>query len=71
MSEATSAPAKTVVEVSTEIHQRLREGASQSSNSMKRFSALLLDYALAKFEGGEIVLREPTIEEVSSEEGEP
>ena len=68
MSEAAPAPIKTVVEVSADIHQRLRDGASQSSNSIKRFSALLLDSALGKFESGEIVLREPAIEEVANEE---
>jgi hypothetical protein len=60
-------PVKTVVEIQPETHLRLREGAARTSNSLKRFTALLLDYALAKFEAGEIALREPTIEEVPTE----
>lgn len=58
-----AAPIKTVVEITTSTHQRLREGAGQTSNSLKRFTTLLLDYALAKFEAGEITLREPVVEE--------
>lgn len=70
MSAEATAPTKSVVEVPADIHQRLRDGASRTSNSMKRFTALLLDYALGKYEGGEIEMREPSIEEVNpSEEG--
>jgi hypothetical protein len=58
-----STPQKTVLEVTNETHQRLRDGANSTGNSLKRFTSLLLDYALGKFEAGEIVLREPTIEE--------
>lgn len=64
-----STPVKTVIEVTNETHQRLREGGNKTGNSLKRFTALLLDYALGKFEGGEIALREPSIEEVATEEG--
>jgi hypothetical protein len=60
------APTKTVVEISSDTHSKLRDGASRTSNSIKRFTTLLLDYALAKFESGEIALREPTIEEVET-----
>jgi len=35
---------------------------------MKRFTALILEYALGKFENGEIGLREPVIEEVPQTE---
>lgn len=70
MSDEITTPAKTVVEVPFDIHQRLRDGASKTSNSMKRFTALLLDYALGKYESGEIGMREPAIEEVhQAEEG--
>ena len=62
-------PSKTVIEVTNETHQRLREGAAKTSNSMKRFTSLILEYALGKFENGEIGLREPAIEEVSTEGG--
>ncbi len=62
-------PIKTVIEVTNETHQRLRDGASKTGNSMKRFTSLLLDYGLGKFEAGEIGLREPTIEETPTEEG--
>lgn len=62
-----STPTKTVIEVTNETHQRLREGAGKTGNSMKRFTALILEYALAKFENGEIGLREPVIEEVTTE----
>jgi hypothetical protein len=67
---STPAPAittiKTVIEVTNETHQRLREGGNKTGNSLKRFTSLLLDYALGKFEAGEIALREPAIEEVES-----
>jgi len=62
-------PIKTVVEINPETHQRLREGAAKTANSLKRFSALLLDYALGKFEAGEIALRDPSVEEIPTEEG--
>ena len=55
--------AKTVIRVPAETHQRLREGAEKTGNSLKRFSAAILDYALAKFDAGEISFREPTIQE--------
>lgn len=67
--QATSKPTKTVIDVTNETHQRLRDGASKTGNSLKRFTSLLLDYALGKFEGGEIGLREPAIEEIQPEEG--
>lgn len=57
-------PIKTVIEVSNETHQRLRNGGNKTGNSLKAFTALLLDYALGKYEAGEIALREPTVEEV-------
>ena len=65
MSDEIITPSKSVVEVPADIHQRLRDGATKTSNSMKRFTALLLDYALGKYEGGEIGMREPAIEEVT------
>ena len=68
MSDEASTPTKTVVEVPTDIHQRLREGAAKTSNSMKRFTALILDYALCKYEAGEIGVSEPVIEEISTED---
>jgi hypothetical protein len=69
MSNATaSTPNKTVIEVTNDSHQRLRDGASKTGNSMKRFTALILEYALGKFENGEIGLREPVIEEVPQTE---
>ena len=63
-----STPVKTVIEVTNETHQRLREGGTKTGNSLKRFTSLLLDYALGKFEAGEIGLREPAIEETPTEE---
>lgn len=63
-------PTKTVVEVFPDIHQRLRDGSSQTGNSLKRFTGLLLEYALGKFEKGEIALREPVVEETQPE-GQP
>jgi hypothetical protein len=63
-----STPVKTVIEVTNETHQRLREGGNKTGNSLKRFTSLLLDYSLGKFEAGEIALREPTIEETPTEE---
>lgn len=60
-------PTKTVVEIPADTHQRLRDGAAKTSNSLKRFTGLLLDYALGKFESGDITLREPSIEETSNE----
>jgi hypothetical protein len=62
-----SAPIKTVIEVTNDTHQRLRDGSAKTGNSLKRFTSLLLDYALAKFENGEIGLREPVIEECQPE----
>lgn len=67
MSDEASTPTKTVVEVPTDIHQRLRDGAAKTSNSMKRFTALILDYALSKYEAGEIGVSEPVIEEITAE----
>lgn len=66
-----SNPTKTVIEVTNDTHKRLRDGASSSGNSLKRFTSLLLDYALTKFEAGEIGLREPAIEERQPEEPKP
>ena len=57
-----------MVEVTAETQQRLRSGAGKTNNSLKRFTALLLDYALGKFETGEIALREPVIEETTPED---
>lgn len=68
MSNEASAPSKSVVEIPADIHQRLRDGAVKTSNSMKRFTALLLDYALGKYECGEIGIREPSIEEAPQTE---
>jgi hypothetical protein len=65
MSETATPPTKSLVEVHPDTHLRLRDGAAQTSNSLKRFTALLLDYALSKFESGEIALREPSVEEIA------
>jgi hypothetical protein len=67
--EAISKPIKTVIDVTNDTHQRLRDGAAKTGNSMKRFTALILEYALGKYENGEIGIREPVIEEVSQTEG--
>jgi hypothetical protein len=67
----TATPNKTVVEVSSDTHSRLREGATSTKNSLKRFTDLLLSYALGKFEAGVIELREPTIEETEPKETQP
>jgi len=56
---------KTVVEIYTDTHARLSDAATGTGNSMKRMTSLLLDYALQKLEAGEIVLREPAVEEVA------
>jgi len=68
--QAIPLPNKTVIEVTNDTHQRLREGGAKTGNSLKRFTNLLLDYALGKFEAGEIALREPAIEEVQNEGGD-
>ena len=66
---AASKPTKTVIDVTNDTHQRLRDGAAKTGNSMKRFTALILEYALGKYENGEIGLREPFIEEVAQAKG--
>jgi hypothetical protein len=68
MSTPLPASTKTVIEVTPDNHQRLREGAAKTGNSMKRFSSLILEYALSKFENGEIGLREPIIEDVEPQD---
>ena len=58
---------KTVVEIYPDVHSRLGEAAARTGNSVKRFTTLLLDYALGKFDAGDIQFREPAVEEVESE----
>ena len=67
MSNTANTSVKSVIEVTNETHQRLRDGSTKTGNSLKRFTALILDYALGKFEAGEIGFREPAIEELQPE----
>jgi hypothetical protein len=71
MSEPLAPPRKTVVEIYSDTHARLSEAAASTGNSMKRMTSLLLDYALGKLDAGEIVLREPTVEEAPNAEVTP
>lgn len=63
-----SARKKAVVEVYAYTRARLGDAASATGSSMKRMTSLLLDYALAKLQTGEIVLHEPSVEEVFTTE---
>lgn len=56
---------KAVIEVYPDTHERTKEAARKSGNSVKRFSSLMLDYAIGKFETGEIVLKEPEVTEAA------
>lgn len=66
--QVTPPPAsKTVLEVQPDIHERVKSAAGKSGNSVKRFTGLILDYALSKFESGDIELTQPSIVESSPE----
>lgn len=65
---APTTPSKSVIEVYSDTHERTKDAARKSGNSVKRFASLMLDYAIGKFESGEITLREPEVAEVA--EGE-
>jgi hypothetical protein len=69
MSKRTTPPAlanKTVLEVQPEIHERVKSAASGSGHSVKRFAGLMLDYALSKFESGDIELKQPEVVDSSA-----
>jgi hypothetical protein len=59
-------PPKTVVEVYPDTHERVKTAAKDSGHSVKRFTSLILDYAIAKFQAGELQLVEPKISEVEA-----
>lgn len=67
MSEPTPPIKKTVVEIYPDTHSRLSEAAATTGQSLKRFTTLMLDYALSKFDSGDIILREPSVEEATPE----
>jgi hypothetical protein len=54
-------PSKTVLEVQPELRERVKAGAATEGTSIKRFGGLLLDYALTKYETGDIVLTQPEV----------
>ena len=54
-------PPKTVLEVQPELQDRVKAGAATEGTSIKRFGGLLLDYALTKYESGDIVLTQPEV----------
>ena len=54
---------KTVLEVEPELRDRVKAGAACEGTSIMRFGGLLLDYALTKYECGDIVLNEPEASE--------
>jgi len=57
---------KTVLEVEPELRERVKTGAAVEGTSIQRFGGLLLDYALTKYECGDIALSQ-----TEPEEGEP
>lgn len=59
------APKKTVLEVLPSSYVRVKEQAEKAGQSSKRFTSMLLDYALQKLEAGQIELVEPTITDAS------
>jgi hypothetical protein len=56
-------PSKTVLEVQPELRDRVQAGATAEGTSIHRFGGLLLDYALTKYETGDIVLTQPEASE--------
>lgn len=61
MSKQATAPTKAVLEVDPELQERAKAGAKREATSIKRFTALILDYALSKYESGEIILTQPEV----------
>lgn len=56
---------KTVLEVMPHLYRKVKKGASSSTYSMKMFTSLLLDYALNKYNAGQIQLVEPNVADVT------
>jgi hypothetical protein len=52
-------PPETVLEVEPELQERVRAGATTEGTSINRFGGLLLDYALTKYECGDLELTQP------------
>lgn len=63
-----SAPSKTVIEIYPDTHKRVKAAAKSKGNySVKRFTSLMLDYALGKYTRGELSLNDPRIVEVDTD----
>ena len=60
-----TATKKTVLEVLPSSYSRVKEQAAKAGQSSKRFTSMLLDYALQKLDAGQIELVEPTVVESS------
>jgi hypothetical protein len=61
MSKQVTPPTKAVLEVESELQERAKAGAKREATSIKRFTGLILDYALSKYESGEIILTQPEV----------
>lgn len=66
MSKQATPPTKTVLEVESDLQERVKAGAKKEATSIKRFTGLILDYALTKYETGEIILTQPEVVEPAS-----
>ena len=61
-----NANTKTVVELYPDTQHKVKKTAKKSGQSVKRFASLLMDFALRKFDSGEIAITDPEIKETSA-----
>ena len=60
---------KTVLEVRSDHYAKVKELASKSNHTLKLFTSLLLEYALNKLDNGQIVIVDPSVDDVIEQGG--